>query len=87
MLQKLLRVINSPGLHNLRELARHMDVSEALVQSMIDTLIRMGYLKQVRGDCAQCDSCSSAANCGEAGSGRAWMLTEAGKRVVRNSAG
>jgi DeoR/GlpR family transcriptional regulator of sugar metabolism len=87
MLQKLLRVINSPGLHNLRDLARHMDVSEALIQSMIDTLIRMGYLKQVRGDCAQCDSCSSAASCGEAGSGRAWMLTEAGKRVVRNSAG
>lgn len=87
MLQKLLRSIDYPGPLGLRELARQLDVHEALVQSMIGTLVGMGYLKPVQGHCAQCDCCPSTANCGEDGSGSGWMLTEAGKRVVRNNAG
>jgi DNA-binding Lrp family transcriptional regulator len=87
MLQELLRVIDSPGPHSPRELARRLGASEALVQSMIDTLVRMGYLKPIEGARSNCDSCSSAAYCGEDGSARGWMLTKAGKRVVHNNAG
>lgn len=87
MLQELLRIIDSSGLHNPRELARQMDASEALVQSMIDTLVRMGYLKPIEGACSSCAACSSAAHCGADGSARGWMLTRVGKRFVHNKAG
>ncbi len=84
MLQSLLRCIDSPGLHSPRELAKQLEVHEALMQSMIDALAEMGYLESPQSDCHQCDSCSSAANCCVSSFGRRWMLTEAGKRVIRN---
>jgi hypothetical protein len=87
MLHKLLRIVCSGGVHSLRQLAGQLDVSVALLETMIDNLARMGYLNPVKAECAgNCNGCPVAGACGIAGSGRMWALTEAGKKVVQSEA-
>jgi len=60
-------------------LAQRLDVSEELLQQMIEELVRIGYLKPVVGDCNdRCAGCPFAAQCAIGGAGRIWTLTEKG---------
>jgi len=84
MLHKLLHIIRSGSVHSLRQLAQRLDVSQALLESMIDELVRMGYLRPIQADCGEsCSSCPMSSSCGIGGSGRMWVLTEAGQRMVQ----
>ena len=90
MLKELLRIVAQGGIHTRRELAQRLDVSEELLQQMIDELVRIGYLKPVVGDCSdRCAGCPFpqgyfriAAECAIGGAGRIWTLTEKGVREV-----
>mgnify|MGYP001093012673 FL=1 len=84
MLRKLLQILGSGGIHTFRQLAQQLDVSEKLLDSMIDELVRMGYLKPLDGKCTDdCSHCPIAGVCTVAGLGRMWTLTEAGKRIAQ----
>lgn len=82
MLQKLLRTISSKGGHTLQALAQQLDISEALLETMLDDLVRMGYLQPIEGLCSGCETCSVASACAVGKPGRMWLVTEAGKRLA-----
>jgi len=78
-----MRVVAQGGIHTRRELAQRLDVSEELLQQMIEELVRIGYLNPVAGDCYDlCAGCPFAAECAIGGAGRIWTLTEKGAREV-----
>jgi hypothetical protein len=92
MLNQLLELLWAGDTHRVADLARELDTTPALIEVMLEDLTRMGYLKQVRGDCTEtCGACPMAGLCAAgspstvdgtsalgAGSGRLWTLTERG---------
>jgi len=82
MLRGVLLIVAQGGIHTRRELAQRLNVSEELVQQMIDELVRIGYLKPVVGDGDdRCAGCPFAAECSIGGAGRIWALAEKGLRA------
>lgn len=87
MLEKLLQIIAAGGTHQLKQLARQLDVSEALLESMIEELVRLGYLQPLDGRCCgTCKACPSAGECALGFANRVWVLTEAGKKLAKRIA-
>jgi hypothetical protein len=87
MLYRLLQIACSAGVHSLRQLAEQLDVSEALLESMIDQLVQMGCLKTLDGARADsCSGCPTGSACSTGSLGRVWVLTEAGYKIVRSEA-
>ncbi|MBM4429691.1 MAG: hypothetical protein FJ026_04985 [Chloroflexi bacterium] len=83
MLDRLLKLVSFGGAHSLKQLAQQLDTSEGLIESMLDELVRMGYLKSIAGNChAACPDCPGANNSCLAGAGRLWALTDAGRKMV-----
>ena len=86
MLERLLDLLATGGIHTPGELAARLGVSDGLLDQMLADLSRMGYLRQV-GDVAcspspdapsrRCGGCSLASACaaGQPG-GRMWALTD-----------
>ncbi len=82
MLFELLEILRSGGAHTLTGIARRLDVSEALVQSMIDELVRLGYLRLAAQVCpGSCEACPMASCCANGAAGRLWTLTGAEHRA------
>ena len=82
MLRQVLRIVAQGGIHTRRELAQRLDVSEELLEQMIDELVRIGYLKPVAGDCHhRCAGCPFATQCAIGGVSGIWALTEKGLRA------
>ncbi len=92
MLERLLDLLATGGVHTPGELAARLGVSDGLLDQMLADLGRMGYLRQV-GDttcspssatpASRCGGCSLADACaaGRPG-GRVWALT--GKILHQN---
>ncbi len=84
MLQQILQAVCAGGLYSLRELAQQLDISEELLESMIDQLVRMGYLKPLGASCVEhCHNCPEANRCSIGGSGRVWVLTARGEKIAQ----
>jgi hypothetical protein len=84
MLQQVLQTVSAGGVHSLHQLAQQLDISEELLVSMIDELVRMGYLKPLRASCAErCPHCPEANRCGIGSSSRAWALTTNGEKIAQ----
>jgi Mn-dependent DtxR family transcriptional regulator len=63
--------------HSYADLARQLDVSEELLEQMLQDLARMGYLKPMADGCeTHCAGCSLAETCTIGGPTRVWTLTE-----------
>ena len=77
MLNRLLELLRAGGTHRMADLACELETTPALVEAMLEDLARMGYLKQVGGECAGgCAGCSLAGLCTTGEGGRVWTLTE-----------
>ena len=77
MLNHLLELLQAGGTHRVGDLARALDTTPELVEAMLEDLGRMGYLRQVGGQCAEtCGACSMAGLCAAGSSGQLWTLTE-----------
>ena len=84
MLEKLLRIIATGGVHSHKELTKRLEISEALLNGMLDDLVRMDYLRTVGANCCgACEHCSMGDACAVGEGGRIWVLTEAGQRLAR----
>jgi hypothetical protein len=76
MLDRLLELLQSGGTHRVGDLARALDTTPELVEVMLDDLSRMGYLRQVGGQCTEmCETCPMAGLCAAGSSGQLWTLT------------
>jgi len=85
MLFELLEMLRSGGTHTLKDMARQLDVSEMLVQSMIHELVHLGYLKLAAQSCpGSCEGCPTASCCAIGLEGRLWTLTEVGRRALQS---
>ena len=83
MLQKLLHLIADAGTADSLVLARRLGVAPALMQGMLETLSREGYLKRIAAaPPAVCAQCPLRRDCLSAGKVRLWTLSEKGERVL-----
>lgn len=86
MLHQLLQIIASGSVHTLKQLALQLDVSEALLDSMMDELVRRGYLRLVSATCCgDCGHCPMSSTCAVGSPGRVWVLTQAGQKIVQSA--
>jgi len=77
MLERLLQTLRAGGTHTIAELGRELQVTEVLVEMMIEDLSRMGRLTPVAADCDErCAGCPLAACGAIGGAGRVWTLAE-----------
>jgi hypothetical protein len=83
LLERLLRTITATGAFKPSELARQLGVTEGLLDTMLDDLVRMGYLQSVQADCTDCGTCPESQGCCVRSSNRVWLLTEDGQRLTR----
>jgi len=68
------------------EAAAHLGVSQALIESMIEELARLGYLAAPGAHCPA-QSCRACKQCGAAcqpSQIRLWALTEKGQTVLQS---
>ncbi|MBU1749933.1 MAG: hypothetical protein KKA73_19800 [Chloroflexi bacterium] len=83
MLEKLLRLVATGGIHSHAVLAEKLDVTEPLLDQMIESLVRLGYLRPVDDTCpSRCEGCPMHETCGIGSGGRLWVLTERGERAA-----
>ena len=79
-MERLLNLVGQGGVHSYADLARQLDVTEELLEQMLEHLARMGYLRPVADGCeTHCANCSIANTCDIIGSTRMWTLTERGQ--------
>ena len=77
MLERLLSLVRRGGVHSYTDLARQLDVSEELLEQMLQDLARMGYLRPIADGCeAHCAGCPLEKTCAIGGPTRVWTLTE-----------
>jgi len=83
-----LQRLQNGGTYTVASLTRELGVSEALLELMIEDLVRMGYLAPVTGSCSgQCARCPLAKACTIGGSTRVWALTEKGSHKMQDARG
>lgn len=82
-MQRLLELMAEGDVHSYADLARQLDMSEELLEQMVQDLARMGYLQLVADGCqGRCAGCPLANSCAISGPTRVWALTEKGRRVA-----
>jgi hypothetical protein len=85
MLQELLRLVCYGGVRSPHQLAQQLGVSQPLVESMVDALVRRGYLRSVDLSCdGVCDGCRTTSKVSSCHSAHVWALTEAGIRIAQS---
>ncbi len=82
MLRRLLALIaNRDGVCSYDDLAREMGVSRALLEPLLDELLRSGCLRIAGEDAADgCGGCPVHSSCGPTAGARFWEVTEKGRR-------
>lgn len=84
MLKKLLHLIAEAGSADSINLARNLGVAPAMMQSMLATLTRQGYLKIVVTETSSaCGRCPIRQGCFSGGKACLWTLSEKGVRVLK----
>jgi len=82
-LQRLLELVAEGGVHSYADLAHQLDVSEELLEQMLQDLARRGYLRPVAGGClGQCTSCPLVRTCAVGGPTQVWVLTKKGLKAA-----
>ena len=86
MLLTLLELIGQGKLQRIEDLAAALDTSPALLEQMLDDLVRMGYLVSGPNACAtaSCNACPG--DCFSSQLGNIWVLTPKGSRALRREA-
>ncbi len=82
MLNKLLYILQEGGTRRIVDLARELDTTPALIETMLEDLERMGYVKHLISQCSEtCSACPMSGACAAGSSlpggddGQVWVLT------------
>jgi hypothetical protein len=82
MLERLLSLVGQGGVHSYADLARQLDVSEELLEQMLQDLARMRYIQPVGAcDTSKCHHCPVGGSCAMNTRGHVWVLTEKGSSL------
>jgi hypothetical protein len=83
MLEQLLQLVAQGGVHSYQDLMHHLSISQPMLESMLEDLMRLGYLQAVDDGCdRRCATCPIG-SCLVAGSRRLWSLTAKGASAFR----
>jgi len=88
LLRLLQLIAGAEGAATQAALAHKMGISETLVAPMIDNLVRLGYLSEVKPGCGQghCSGCSLSGSCQAQPKARLWALTAKGRSALGRAA-
>jgi hypothetical protein len=79
VLDQIIDLLRDGGTHRVTDMARALGTTPQMVEAMLETLARMGHLRQLGDSCGgACASCPVAGTCTAEASGRVWTLTEKG---------
>jgi len=82
MLVEVLQLLAREEVFSKAELARRLEVSEEMVEQMLEELVRKGYLKAASISCEQsCSACPMRDVCAVRGGNRLWVLTAKGLKI------
>jgi len=82
MLEQLLQLVASGGIHSYEDLTEQLGVSQPFLEALLEDLARLGYLRSVNVGCGgHCTGCSMG-SCSITGPGRLWALTEKGSMAA-----
>ena len=76
MLEKLLTLLQDSQTYSLSHLAHALDTSPEMIETMLQALERMGYVRQVTGCDSSCQGCTMKTSCTPASAARIWALVE-----------
>ncbi len=77
MLERLLSLLEQGGARSTADLVRTLDASPALVEQMLDHLVRLGRLQVVDGcEAGACRGCPSAQFCAPARLVKLWRVVK-----------
>ena len=75
MLTQLLDLLRADRTRSVDELAQELDTTLEMVYAMMETLERMGFVRQVDTGCDKtCKSCALSDMCTHIGKSRMWAL-------------
>lgn len=86
MVRQLLQLVARAGTASSAELARALGVSTAMIEAMLQELVRRGYLRPVAPGCTACATCPARAACLFGSAARVWALSAKGQELVRHAA-
>ncbi len=82
-LHELLERLLSGQPHTIESVARDLHVDVAMVEQMLETLERAGYVQCSGLVCnGACDRCPSSGGCHLLHNSRIWSVTERGRRAL-----
>lgn len=83
MLTRLLDLLREGGTRRISDLAQELGTTPELVETMLEDLGRMGYVKHVASQCSEAcatcpmsDMCAAGGSSPGSGNGQMWVLTE-----------
>jgi hypothetical protein len=72
----------SGGIHSYDDLMARLSISRPLLEAMLESLSRLGYLQQVEGGCGgTCTGCHGG-SCTAGRPGKIWALTRKGRKAA-----
>jgi len=75
MLERLLSLLRSGGIHTVNDLARELETTPTLVEVMLEDLARRCYLGALDAHgSGKCAGCPVGGACSAGGRGRVWRL-------------
>lgn len=84
MLERLLQLLAVDNTVDLGTLASELGVTRPEVESMLETLVRLGYLERVAASCdLTCTGCPLGETCRREGGYHLWRVTALGARLQR----
>ena len=82
MFEQLLQLVAHGGVHSYKDLTTRLAISLPLLETMLEDLARLGYLRAVDAGCeGHCAGCA-VGGCSIAGPGRLWTLTAKGAETA-----
>jgi hypothetical protein len=75
MLDKLLAIMNRGGTLTVDQIARELNTTPAMIDELIDHLMRSGWLKPMDASCdSSCHQCALASDCRRTNQSRIWQI-------------
>ena len=74
MLEKLIHRLQDPHTRSLNDLAHALDTTTTMIETMLEDLERMGYVRQVKGCDQGCHNCQMKNACTPASAARIWSV-------------
>ncbi len=85
MLEKLLQLLAEGGLYRYEDLMERLAVSRAMVEAMVEELVRLGYLRPIHNQCGTSCALCAKGHCLVSEGDHLWGLTEKATSLLQKT--